>query len=254
VPARLHHERIGDGERRLLMTHGIYGAGSNWRGIARKLARQRPEWSVELVDLRQHGKSDRGDAPHTLAACAEDLRALIAELGDVHALAGHSFGGKVVLATHRLVATEQTWVFDASPSARPEAMTDPTNSVVGVLQLMERLPATWPKREDFVAAVMAEGHSSALAQWLAMNVVDGALRLDLPALRELLASYFATDLWDALDPTVHVVIATRSAAISQADRTRLATTSAHVHSIDADHWLHIEAPEAVVDLLAAKLP
>jgi hypothetical protein len=41
VPARLHHERIARSEtepsRWLALTHGIYGAGSNWRSIARKL-------------------------------------------------------------------------------------------------------------------------------------------------------------------------------------------------------------------------
>jgi pimeloyl-ACP methyl ester carboxylesterase len=256
VPARLHHERIGDGDRRLLLTHGIYGAGSNWRAIARKLVGKRPEWSVELVDLRQHGKSDPGDPPHTLAACADDIIALAGELGDVRALAGHSFGGKVMLAAHAHLDVP-VFVFDASPSPRPGALTDGSNSVVRVLALMERLPATWAKREDFVAAVTAEGHSPALAQWLAMNVIANnggyVLRLDLVAIRELLASYFATDLWPAVDPRTHIVIAARSSALSAADRARVATTSAHVHTIDADHWLHIEAPAAVVDLLAAHL-
>src|SRR5205085_6580304 len=63
----------------LLLTHGIYGAGSNWRSIARKLNERRPEWGVVLVDLRQHGRSEPGEPPHTIAACADDLRALRSE-------------------------------------------------------------------------------------------------------------------------------------------------------------------------------
>ena len=47
MPARLHHERIARSDtapsRWLLLTHGIYGAGSNWRGIARKVNERRPE-------------------------------------------------------------------------------------------------------------------------------------------------------------------------------------------------------------------
>jgi pimeloyl-ACP methyl ester carboxylesterase len=260
--ATLHQERISRGTPAawLLLTHGIYGAGSNWRGIARKLVERRPDWGVILVDLRQHGRSEPGEPPHTLAAAAEDLRPLLPE---VAATAGHSFGGKVVLAARAFAppTLRQTWMFDSSPSAR----TPEDSSVMRVLELMERLPRTWARREDFVAAVTAEGHSLALAQWLAMNVVPDArgalhLRLDLAAIRSLLDSYFQTDLWDvAFDPalpgTLEVVIAERSGTLSAADRARLAAAPPHVHAnvVDADHWLHIEAPGAVVDLLANRL-
>ncbi|MCX5745383.1 MAG: hypothetical protein NT062_23135, partial [Proteobacteria bacterium] len=48
MPAPLHSERIARGDavpsRWLLFTHGIYGAGMNWRGIARKINERRPEW------------------------------------------------------------------------------------------------------------------------------------------------------------------------------------------------------------------
>ena len=260
--ATLYQERIARGTpaRWLLLTHGIYGAGSNWRGIARKLVERRPDWGVVLVDLRQHGRSEPGDPPHTLQAAAEDLRPLLPE---VAAIAGHSFGGKVVLAARAFAPPTllQTWMFDSSPSARrPE-----DSSVLSVLELMERLPRTWVKRDDFVATVTAEGHSLALAQWLAMNIVPDAngtltLRLDLAAIRSLLDSYFETDLWDvAFDPalpgTLEVVIAQRSGTLSPADRARLAAAPPHVHVnvVDADHWLHIEAPVAVVDLLANRL-
>jgi pimeloyl-ACP methyl ester carboxylesterase len=86
-----------------------------------------------------------------------------------------------------------------------------------------------------------------------------ALRFDFAALRELLADYYARDLWDALEAPggeVDVVIAEGSSALSAADRGRLAAAPphVHVHHIAAGHWLHIEAPAAVVELLAARLP
>jgi hypothetical protein len=98
-----------------------------------------------------------------------------------------------------------------------------------------------------------------------MNIVPDAsgalsLRLDLAAIRSLLDSYFETDLWDiAFDPalpgTLEVVIAQRSGSLSPADRARLQAAPPHVHVnfVDADHWLHIEAPLAVVELLASRL-
>lgn len=262
MPAQLYTERIGnDPARWLLLTHGIYGAGSNWRSIARKLVRKRPEWGVLLVDLRGHGRSQAGDPPHTVAAAADDVCAVIAA-EQVSAIAGHSFGGKVVLAARSRVRVDQTWMLDASPSARPGAWHD-GNSVVRVLELLERSPKQWPKRDDFIAAVTAEGHALPLAQWLAMNLAaDGdrfTLRLDTDLLRSLLASYYTTDLWDELDNPAHgdthIVIADRSNTIDDAARARLAHSPAHVHvhHIAADHWLHIEAPDAVVDLFATHL-
>ena len=267
MPARLHHERIARSDTApahwLALTHGIYGAGSNWRSIARKIHERRPEWGVVLVDLRQHGRSEPGEPPHTIAACADDLRALFTELGDVRAMAGHSFGGKVVLAARPLVEMAQTWVLDASPSRR-DATADASNTVMRVLELMERSPRRWARRDDFVDAVVAEGHDIGLARWLAMNVVPDAagdlvLRLDLAALRTMLADYYATDLWDVLEApgdTIELVIAERSSTVTAADRGRLAAAPphVHVHTIDAGHWLHIEAPAAVVELFAARLP
>ncbi len=271
VPARLHHERITAGERTaaawLLLTHGIYGAGGNWRAIARKLVERRPDWGVVLVDLRQHGRSEGGEPPHTLDAVAGDLRALADQLGGVEAMAGHSFGGKVVLAARALAPVRQTWMLDASPGARPGALADSSNSVVAVLELMERLPRTWARREDFVAAVIAAGHAPALAQWLAMNVVADpqggpalALRLDLAAVRSMLADHFARDLWaQALSPAggaLEIVIADRSSTLGAADRARLerAPPHVHVHHVDAGHWLHMEAPAAVIELFTEHLP
>lgn len=251
----------------MILTHGIYGSGGNLRGIARKVNARRPEWGIALVDLRLHGRSEAGEPPHTVDACAEDLRALIAELddiGDVRVVAGHSFGGKVAMATRGKVALEKIIALDTSPSARPEAMTDPHNTVVGVLELMRRVPKQWARRDDFANAVVDEGHARTLGQWLAMNLVprpDGsyALEVDLDAFHALLVDYYARDLWDELyqpGSDVEIVIAEQSSSIDEADRARLETAPphVHVHRIAAGHWLHMEAPDAVVDLLASQLP
>lgn len=269
MPARLHHERIARSdtqpEKWLLLTHGMYGAGSNWRGIARKVNERRPEWGIVLVDLRLHGRSEDGEPPHTIAACAEDVRALAATIDGVAALAGHSLGGKVMLAARPLVSVEQTWMLDSSPSCRPDAEHDPDNSVLRVMRDLEALPRTWDKRDQLVAALVARGHDVMLAQWLAMSAVPDpqgtlTLRFDLAALRALLADYYAVDLWDSLDDpaggSVELVIADRSPVFTDDDQLRMARAPAHVHAhrIAAGHWLHIEATAAVVELLAQHLP
>lgn len=270
MTAALHSERIARSDapaptRWLLFTHGIYGAGMNWRAIARKINERRPEWGVLLVDLRGHGRSPAGEPPHTIAACAADVAALVHSLDlPVDAIAGHSFGGKVMMATRTLLEPSQTWILDASPSPRPGAIDDADNTVTAVLLLMEQLPAAYPRREDFVAAITAHGHREGLANWLAMNLVAGddglyRTRLDLPAIRAMLADYWARDLWSeiAAGPgAVEFVVATKAASISADDRARLRTLPSHVtvHDLDADHWLNLDAPAAVIELFATRLP
>lgn len=280
MTARLHRDRL-DGAApaaaTVLFTHGIFGAGGNWRTIARAVLARCPGWSALLVDLRLHGRSEAGEPPHTVAACADDLAALVDEERaagrPVRVAVGHSFGGKVVLALRGAGADlAQTWLLDSSPSARPGAWDAAENDVRDVWESLSALDRLWPKRDDFIAALRARGHSQPLAAWLAMNLVpapDGAggaglrLRLDLPAVRDLVLDYLATDLWPALDDPalageVHVVVAARAHTVSAADRARLAALPAsarvHPHTLDAGHWLHIDAPAAIVDLLATHLP
>jgi pimeloyl-ACP methyl ester carboxylesterase len=267
VPARLHHDLVASGQPAswMVFAHGIYGSGANWRTIARRVVERRPTWGIALVDLRGHGRSDHGEPPQSLEACADDVRELAVQLPNVAAVGGHSFGGKVALAARAHVMLAQTWVFDASPSARPDVLRDGASTVVRVLDAMDALPRTFARREDFVEQITAAGVGSAIAQWLAMSVTtDGrgafALRFDLAQLRELLADYYGRDLWATLDDPsrgdVELVIAERSNAVDMTDRARLAHAPphVHVHRIDADHWLNVEAPAAVVDLLVARLP
>lgn len=272
MAARLHHERIArpDAGRWLVMTHGIYGAGSNWRAIARKLTDTRPEWGVVLVDLRGHGRSEAGEPPHTVAACADDLAALVRELRGVAAIAGHSFGGKVALEyASRRPDLELAWILDSSPGARPDARG--SESTVRIVQLLETLPEHFPTRESFIEYIVKSGTDRPIAMWLAMNLraaPDGngyALRVDLPALRALLDDYFARDEWPVIErpeskTRFHIVVGGRSTVLDAAERTRaekLAAQSDRVqlHVIeDAGHWIHVDAPDALFDLVAAATP
>jgi esterase len=275
MPARLHREVVaGDAPTRfLLMTHGIFGAGGNWRSIARQVVNKRPEWGAILVDLRGHGRSSDGDPPHDLAACAQDVIALVRDEAatgrDVRALCGHSFGGKVMLACRADWPADapplaQTWVLDSTPSRRPTAMTDPDNTVMQVLELLAGLPAQWRRRADFVEAVAKTRDGTTLANWLAMSLVpDGELlrlRLDVAMMRALLADYYARDLWPVVeDPAmpgdVRFVIAGTSDTVTIDDRARAqAAPRSTVDVLDTGHWLHLHAPAAVVELIAAGLP
>jgi pimeloyl-ACP methyl ester carboxylesterase len=266
--ARLHHVMVGERPSGwLLVLHGIYGSGGNWRTFARRLNERESGWGCVLVDLRMHGRSQDVAPPHTLAAAAGDVAELAVELG-ARAVAGHSFGGKVALAALAAGSRfERTWVLDASPSARPGALADPGNTVTGVLAALEVLPPRLPGRAEFTARLSAAGIDPAVIAWLGMNLqpADGgfALRLDLPAMRALLADYYATDLWPVVERPpgpLRFAVAGRGSALSPDDRARLRAIAAgepqlRVHDLpDAGHWLNVDALEPLVDLIAADLP
>jgi pimeloyl-ACP methyl ester carboxylesterase len=263
----LHHERVTAPEskpsRWLLVLHGIFGSGANWRQFCRSVAIERPDWGFVLVDQRGHGRSQGAKPPHDLDAMATDLLELEHTLGiDAAGVVGHSLGGKVALvySSRRAGEIDEVWILDSSPSARAPRGTGPTREV---LEMLEGLPGAFGNRAAFVDAVTGSGHSKALADWLAMNVrraraSDGSpasqdehvLMLDLPSLRQILDDYYRRDLWPEVqrsDPRrrLHLVVGAKSYVWTDEDRRRLeALPKGVVHTLDnAGHWLHVDAPD-----------
>jgi len=241
--------------RWMLVLHGLFGSATNLRTLARRLAAARPSWGFLLVDLRGHGQSQGAPPPHTVAAAAEDLLRLEAELGlDVGGVTGHSFGGKVALvyAGQRRPALSEAWILDAPPGARE--LDDSAGSALGVLRLLEQVPQPLPFCPVFVEW-MAPRVGRATALWLAMSLrgENGAFRLilDLELIRALLDDHARLDLWrvvedPALAHVIRFVVGGRSPVVSSADRQRLAA-SVRVDTLDrAGHWLHVDDPDGLV--------
>ncbi len=259
-------------ERTALVLHGIFGAGKNWLFFMRRLAAARPDWAFVLPDLRGHGQSLGAPPPHDLGAVAADLMALESTLAGppIAAVLGHSFGGKAALAYAAERPVPHVWLFDSHPGTRADVEASPTTKM---LRTLEGLPARFATRGDFTAVLERDGIDAATAAWLAMSLRRGgtaagdagdglALGLDLPAIRALLADYFARDLWPELartDRETHLVAAGRSFAWEPADWTRLDALAAasphfHLHRIpEAGHWIHVDAPDALAALLIAAL-
>jgi len=253
-------------ERYVLFLHGILGTRANWRGVAKRVVGDRPEWGAVLVDLREHGESLGQPPPHTLRACADDVAAVVNVLDlPIGGALGHSFGGKVVLEwlRSRDGLETSTWVVDSTPSLSSVAR---DGSATGeVLRLLERLPIDWESRESFVAAVTDAGQPEPVAQWLAMNLQrrdDGRRRFgpDMGTIRALVADYASTDEWSVVESlpkrcTLDFVLGGRSSVVSQKDRTRLAKIAQRdprlrVHVIErAGHWVHVDAADSLISLL-----
>lgn len=264
----LHHERMvapdAAPRRWLYLLHGIYGAGRNWASLMRRVIRERPDWGAELVDLREHGSSQGFPPPHTLAAVAGDVGELVGHLGTPSdAVLGHSFGGKIALMYARQGGrVGQLWIIDSTPEARA-----PEGSAVRMLEALRRHPGPFISRDAGVRALEGEGVETPVAQWMATNLalVEGEYRwrLDFGAMDELLRDFFRTDLWDVVESPpaggeIHFVKAERSDVLTEAACSRIeaagrSTGRVFLHRVQGGHWLNVDNPDALVELLTARL-
>ncbi len=247
-------------ERWIMFLHGILGRGNNWRGFARQLVKANPSWGAALVDLRAHGDSRDLPPPDTLGTAAEDVARLASDLpGELDAVLGHSFGGKVALALLERIVVPHLFVVDSLPGDRPDR--HGSEGTLAVLDTLRALPPRFESRDDFIAHVSAK-HGEAIGKWLAMSLDrqdDGSYRfgLDVQRIDALLADYFRRDLWPLIDPPpagseVHLVIAGRSNVYDAADRARAEALAArHPEAVHAEvlekagHWVHVDDPEGL---------
>ncbi|MCD6543294.1 MAG: alpha/beta fold hydrolase [Flavobacteriaceae bacterium] len=89
----LHSIIIGEGQP-LIILHGFFGMGDNWKTLANRFSEN---YQVHIVDQRNHGRSFHSDE-FTYELMVEDLLFYINHyhLENVHLL-GHSMGGKTVM-------------------------------------------------------------------------------------------------------------------------------------------------------------
>ncbi|MBX3198481.1 MAG: alpha/beta hydrolase [Labilithrix sp.] len=259
----------------LVFLHGILGSGANWRSFARQIVAAKPAWGALLVDIRLHGDSQDIPPPHTIEAAARDIVEAIPDVAGVgrtpvRGVLGHSFGGKVGIELARQLAAapngplDALIVVDSTPGARPDFRG--SSGVRHIVELLTELPEAFPDRNAFTAWAEERGVSRPTAMWLAMNVrpvpntTRFEFRLDIPSIRAMMDDYFARDLWPVLEaPPGHMktrlIAGGDSEVLDDADRERgRALPSVSVDVIpNAGHWVHVDAPDALRELVLGYL-
>ena len=90
----LNYKLFGEGEKYLIILHGLFGSLDNWHTLAQRFSER---FKVLLVDQRNHGKSPHYDQ-HNYALMASDIKELMDQLNVAQAhFLGHSMGGKTVM-------------------------------------------------------------------------------------------------------------------------------------------------------------
>ncbi len=285
IPA---HQFVGsaDAPHLAYLMHGVLGAGHNLRSLARNLVARRADYRIALIDLRYHGASLGAPPPHTLASCVDDLLDLNQALGrSPRVVLGHSLGGKVALGYgrrhesrdpgERAVALgqqtklRQVWTLDSDPGAQEPGG---NHEVQKVLAALKKNPGPFQNRREAVAAIVGEGLSTGLANWLGTSLLKSELgfrwRFDLEQVEMLLDDYFLQDLWPFLETrktiaesaaiSYELLLAERSDRWSGSMKERAACLATlpriNIHRLaNSGHWVHVDNPEGLLEILETHL-
>ncbi|GJM28162.1 MAG: alpha/beta hydrolase [Cyclobacteriaceae bacterium] len=113
----LNHRILGQGPP-LIILHGLFGSLDNWMTVARQLA---TEYTLYLVDLRNHGQSFHDDQ-FDYESMSRDIERLVNHLNlENYSILGHSMGGKVAMfhAADNPVKVNKLIVVDIGPKYYP---------------------------------------------------------------------------------------------------------------------------------------
>ena len=89
----LHHEQFGEGPD-LIILHGLFGSGNNWRSFAKNLSK---DFRISLLDLRNHGKSPHSEEMDYNSMLQDVLLFLEQKTAGSVSVLGHSMGGKTAM-------------------------------------------------------------------------------------------------------------------------------------------------------------
>ena len=240
--------------------HGILGSRQNWARFARLLSEANPQLSILTIDLRCHGESAELDAPHTLSACAQDLRALTRSRGGPAVIIGHSFGGKVALsyaASHPL-NLRTVWTLDSPLDATPQ----PGHSeVLRLIETCAQAPLPLSTRAALTEWFMERGFAIGVAQWMTTNLKrspEGLVwKFNLEGMRALITDYWQTDGWALLQEisqsvSLNLLRAERGMRWSEEATARVARVAPQANApllVNSGHWVHIDQLEALIEMI-----
>ena len=245
----LHQHSLGAGPP-LLILHGLFGSGTNWRSVARGLADCR---HVFVLDLRNHGHSPHHDEMD-YTVLAADVAAFMDDAGiEVADIIGHSMGGKTAmrLALDSPERVSRLMVVDIAPA--------PSGSDhLPLIDAMLAMPVNrYTRRSEADTALAATVAESSLRSFLLQNLTGGPQglrwRINLPAIRAAMPALVSFPLGeDEIYPGEAVFV--RGALSDYVREEHAGTIARHFPGAqlqtvqDAGHWVHAEQPECFLEI------
>lgn len=253
----LNSEKIGNGEKQLVILHGLYGSRESWLRVANILS---SDFTIYLLDQRNHGESFHNPS-HTYNDLAEDLKNW-ADFNNLQQfyLIGHSMGGKTAMyfADKYPQMLKKIVIADISPSAYTALLNnvESTNFHINLISLMNLMPI-----EDFSsyreASTYLKEYDENVKNIILKNLkkIDKKLvwKLNIKAISnnfpEIMSGLNPDDYIDKkIDVPTLFLKAGNSEYITKNDEKliRFIFSNVELKVIeDAGHWLHFEQPYRV---------
>lgn len=257
--AEPHRENQHSTSPPLLILHGLFGAGDNWRSHAEALSQDR---LVLVPDMPNHGRSRHIENMKFDAVARElwnALDALAETLGiesPVYALLGHSMGGKAAMAMafHDPPRTDRLISADIAPREYPPSHEQ-------IFSAMEQVARAGIHRRSDADHIMAEQiPTKAVRMFLLKSLVRDAAsetyqwQLNVDGLRN---SYDDIRAWpfhhERYEGPALFIAGEDSPYIRPGDTGAIERhfPDSHLETIPAvGHWLHVENREAFLALVS----
>ena len=246
-PMKLNYKKIGSGPP-LVILHGLFGSADNWYSISRELDK---EFTMYLVDQRNHGDSPHSDA-WNYEVMAADLKELLDDEGlDKVFLMGHSMGGKVAMtfAVNNPERVARLIVADISPRYYPVHH----EVILDGLQAINLPEIQFRKEADYALAVHIPdfGTRQFLLKSLGRNADGFYWKINLLVIVANIeevgkaleddAVYEGETLFLAGEKSKYIQEKDMESILEHFPNYQLKIIS------NAGHWLHAEQPKAVVE-------
>jgi pimeloyl-ACP methyl ester carboxylesterase len=249
MSVHLNFESYGAGKP-LIILHGLFGSGRNWRSVAKQLAENH---QVFTVDLRNHGESDHADSMYYMEMM-EDIKQFMHERRLRKAsILGHSLGGKIAMtfALNYPEMLNKLMVLDIAPV---QYENDFETLVDAMLALDLGNIDSRNQANDMLKAEIRDG---AVRLFLLQNLFHGPQgfqwRINLQTIKSALSDigafptftrssqYSGSTLFLGGEKSDYILPEYHEDIFSFFPGAQIASIA------DADHWLHADQPQRVFE-------
>lgn len=263
---KLFYREFGSGIP-LIILHGLYGSSDNWVSIAKSLSK---DFRVIIPDQRNHGLSPHSIV-HSYKSMSSDLDELVRDLKITKfLLIGHSMGGKTAIwyASRWPEMLTGLMIIDISPFKTGKHQNPVSEFHLNVLKAINNLPLNSINTREEADLLLSESVSSPrIRSFLLKNLTrtkDKSFGWKLNA--ENLEMNI-DNILDGFDRNIadHSIIsgfpvvfvrASKSDYIPESDYSdirKIFPVSDIVSVEDASHWIHVEKPDQIIEIIYSML-
>ncbi len=233
----------------LIIVHGLFGSGRNWRAIAKRLSADR---QVICVDMRNHAGSF-WHKDHSYPDLADDLAHTLSQIAGPVDVLGHSMGGKaaMVLALRNPPNMNRLIVADIAPVTYSH--TQITN-----IRIMQDLDISTLTRRSEADKILSNHISDVptrafLVQSLELSENGNRWTLNLDALADNMNAIMGfPDVFGTFENKTLFIKGGLSGYISPQHMPKIKSLFPNSGVQDvagAGHWVHAEAPRPFIEVI-----